>query len=179
MRLTAKIECMRKNLFSKYIPSPKTLKNHSALKPIRHLLSNKHLFHINRRSVAGAVFIGLFCSFIPLPSQMLIAAIFCLWFRCNVPIGVSLVWISNPVTMGPIFYFAYKLGSWVLGVQIDTGESEFSFKWLWDNLLNIGYPLIIGSLICAWITATIGFFSVHLSWRVYVARTWNRRKGNQ
>ncbi len=88
---------------------------------------------------------------------MVIAAMLCWVFRCNVPIGVSLVWISNPITMGPIFYFAYKLGTWILGTDIQPEGTEFSFGWLWDNLVGIGYPLLVGSFICGWVSGITGF----------------------
>ena len=98
---------MKSKFFKKFVPDAKTLTANPALKPLRHLLIKKHLFHLNRRSVARATFIGIFCSFIPVPWQMIIAAALCVFFRANVPLGVALVWISNPVTMGPIFYFTY------------------------------------------------------------------------
>ena len=98
---------MKSKFFKKFVPDAKTLTENPALKPLRHLLIRKHLFHLNRRSVARATFIGIFCSFMPVPWQMIIAAALCVFFRANVPLGVALVWISNPVTMGPIFYFTY------------------------------------------------------------------------
>ena len=68
------------------------------------------MWHINRRSVSTAIFIGLFCAFIPLPSQMLLAALIAIWLKVNLPLSVALVWVSTLITMGPMFYFAYKLG---------------------------------------------------------------------
>jgi uncharacterized protein (DUF2062 family) len=29
------------------------------------------------------------------------------------------VWITNPITMPPIFYGCYKLGAWILDVSIE------------------------------------------------------------
>ena len=170
---------MRNNFLKKYFLTAKNVSENRALKPIQHLLQKNHLFHLNRRSAARAVFIGLFCSFIPLPSQMMIAAVLCWAFRCNVPLGVSLVWISNPITMGPIFYFTYKLGTGVLGTDIQTTDTEFSFGWLWDNLVGIGYPLLIGSFICGWVSGITGFVSVHFAWRIYVLRSWRRRRSSE
>lgn len=59
--------------------------------------------------------VGVFTSFLPLPGQMVIAALLALWLRCNLPLSIILVWISNPITMPAIFYSTYKLGAWILG----------------------------------------------------------------
>jgi len=55
--------------------------------------------------------VGLFCAFVPLPIQMLLAAAAAIIFRVNLPISVGLVWITNPVTIPPMFYFCYKVGT--------------------------------------------------------------------
>ena len=167
---------MKSKFLKKFVPDAKTLTENPALKPVRHLLIKKHLFHLNRRSVARATFIGIFCSFIPVPWQMIIAAALCVFFRANVPLGVALVWISNPVTMGPIFYFTYKLGAWILEIEANITNLEFSIGWLWTNLVNIGYPLLVGSIICGWVSAITGYAAVHFGWRLAVIRSWKKRQ---
>ena len=99
---------------------------------------------------------------------MIIAAAFCVLFRANVPLGVALVWISNPITMAPIFYFTYKLGAWILEIETNVTNLEFSLSWLWTNMVNIGYPLLVGSMICAWVSAITGYAAVHFGWRLIV-----------
>jgi len=46
------------------------------------------LWHLNRRSTARAVAIGLFCGLIPGPFQVLGSVIGCLIFRSNFPLTV-------------------------------------------------------------------------------------------
>jgi uncharacterized protein (DUF2062 family) len=65
-------------------------------------------------------FIGLFCAFLPLPFQMVIAASLAVLSRCNVPIAVVLVWVSNPITMTPMLFFSYQLGAWLLDRRIEV-----------------------------------------------------------
>ena len=170
---------MKNSFLKKYFPDPQSVIKSPALKPIQHLLQNRDLFHFNRKSSARAVFVGLFCSFIPLPSQMIIAAAFCWLLRCNIAIGVSLVWISNPITMGPIFYFAYKLGTWVLQLEPLPGGPDFGVDWLWQNLVSIGYPLIMGSFICGLAAGITGFIIVHFAWKSYIVLSWQRRKNKE
>ena len=64
-----------KDRLRKLIPSRDKLREFSALRPVAHLLNRPELSHLNRRGVSGAAFVGLFSAFIPVPSQMLLAAI--------------------------------------------------------------------------------------------------------
>ena len=134
---------------------------------------------MNRRSVAGAAFIGLFCAFLPIPMQMLVAAALAIAARCNLPISVGLVWITNPITMGPIFYFAYRLGAWLLGTELQTEAIELSFGWLMDNLQSIGYPLLVGSLVCAWVAGITAWVLVRVIWRLRVISRWRVRRARR
>ncbi len=134
---------------------------------------------MNRRSVAGAVFIGLFCAFLPLPSQMVFAAILAILFKCNLPIAVALVWISNPITMAPMFYFAYRLGAWLLDMQISVASIDMSLEWLWNNLHAIGYPLLFGSLVCGWVSGVSGFVITRVLWRLHVISRWKERRARK
>ncbi len=105
---------MPRSSLRRYLPDPQKLREHRALKPLGKWLQNPEIWHFHRRSVAGAAFIGLFVSFLPVPMHMLIAAAIAIALRCNLPLSVGLVWVNNPLTMGPLFFFAYKLGAWLL-----------------------------------------------------------------
>jgi uncharacterized protein (DUF2062 family) len=130
---------MPKNRLLRYLPSPSQLRENPALRPVAHLLDRAEIWHLNRRSASGAVFIGLFCAFLPVPMQMVIAAALAIAARCNLPLAVVLVWISNPVTIPPLFYFTYRLGAWLLDMQLATDNIEVNFTWLRNNLGSIGY----------------------------------------
>lgn len=118
--------------------------------------------------------------FLPIPFQMLIAAALAIISRRNLPISVALVWISNPVTIPPMFYFAYKLGAWLLDMQIETDSIELSWDWLSANLSQIGIPLVFGSLVCGWVCGISAFVLVRVSWRLHVIqRLKDRRDARQ
>ena len=53
--------------------------------------------------------------------QQIIAAVLAIYFNANLPIAVTLVWITNPLTWAPMYYFAYKIGAIVMG------QTAFSF----------------------------------------------------
>ena len=90
-------------------------------------LQNPEIWHFHRRSVAGAAFIGLFVSFLPIPMHMLIAAAIAIATRCNLPLAVGLVWVNNPLTMGPLYFFAYKLGAWLMNTPPTVTEVHIDF----------------------------------------------------
>lgn len=134
---------------------------------------------MNRRSVSGAFFIGLFCAFLPIPSQMVVAAVMAVGARCNLPISVGLVWITNPITIPPMFYFSYRLGAWLLDMQLEAAAIDISITWLWDNFGLIGWPLLFGSLVCGWVAGVTGFVVTRVLWRLHIIRRWRARIENR
>ncbi len=108
--------------------------------------------------------------------QMVIAAVLAIYSRCNLPISVALVWITNPLTIPPMFYFAYRLGAWLLNMQLTVESIDLSVDWLWDNLGTIGYPLLFGSLVIAWVSGVSGFVVTRVVWRWHVISRWRARR---
>ena len=95
---------MTKKFIQRFLPDPTWIKNHQSLRFLGDWLHDPNIWHLNRRSASMAVFIGLFIAFVPLPSQMLMAAVLAVLLRVNLPLSVLLVWVSNPITMPPLFY---------------------------------------------------------------------------
>ena len=75
-----------------------------------------------------------------------------------------------------MFYFAYKLGAWLLNMEITADNIDISPGWLWDNLGTIGYPLLFGSLVCGWVAGITGFVITRVVWRWHVIRRWQARR---
>jgi uncharacterized protein len=167
---------MPKNFLRRHLPTPAVMRTHRALRPVSRWLNDPELWHLHRRSVAGATFIGLFCAFQPVPFQMLIAAVLAVLSRCNLPISVVLVWITNPITMTPIFYFAYRLGAWLLDRRIEVATIRMNWEWLSTHIGEIGWPLVVGSLVCGWVAGLTGMVVVRIVWRFHVIRRWRERK---
>ena len=57
----------------------------------------------NRKMISRGVLIGLFIAFIPMPMQMAAVLLFVPFVKFNVPIGLAMCWLSNPVTMPPMY----------------------------------------------------------------------------
>lgn len=141
-----------------------------------HASRDPNLWHLNRRSVSRAVAVGLFCAFVPIPGQMILAAALAIILRANIPISVLLVWISNPITMPALFYTAYKFGAMLLDVQLQHFQFEFSLNWLFTELQDRWQPFLVGCLCSGALTGAIGYGLVQIYWRWYVSRVWTSRK---
>ena len=102
---------MPRKLLKKIFPNLDSIRSSQSLEIFGHAGREPNLWHLNRRSVSRAVAVGLFCAFVPIPGQMILAAAFAIILRANIPISVILVWISNPLTMPALFYTAYKFGA--------------------------------------------------------------------
>ena len=120
------------------------------------------------RAIAGGLALGTFIAFTPTVGvQLILAFVAATFFNMNRPAAMIPVWITNPVTVAPIYTFNYWLGAkvWdgpplseVSGLFIDIGQTmtrlefwnikeqffavlqmgkEFSFLYFWEALLLV------------------------------------------
>ena len=166
-----------RNFFKRYLPEKEHIHNHGGMHLLSSYLHEPNLWHIHRRSSAGGAAIGMFCAFIPLPIQTLLSAAFAIIFRVNLPLAVVFSLFSNPITMPPIFFFAYQLGAMLLGVNDKNINFSFSWEWISTTLIPIWEPLVLGSLILGTISSLLTYFIIRLVWRISAVNKWvNRRR---
>lgn len=125
----------------------------------------KAYLSVNRRMVTRGVSIGLFWAFIPMPMQMLAVMATTPFIRFNVPIAISMVWLSNPFTMPPMYYMEYLTGNFILGRE-GLDDIELTMQWFTENFDAILVPLYTGT----------AFYSIVVSSIVYIVlnRLWVR-----
>jgi len=167
---------MPRKFFKKIVPSPARIRNVKALRILGDWIYDGNLWHINRYSASMAFFVGPFVAFIPTPGQTVIAAVLAVLLRCNLPLSVGLVFLTNPVTMPPIFYMAYKIGALIIDVPVSEMEFELISIWLGNILGSIWQPFLLGCLICGLFAGSLGYVIVSQLWRWNVARQWHARK---
>lgn len=167
---------MAKKTIQRFLPDPNTIRHHKMLKIFGRLLQDANLWHLNRRSARGAFAVGLFFAFIPVPFQMVLAAAGAILFRVNMPISVALVWLTNPLTMPPIFYGSYLVGTLILNQPGQHFVFEASWEWFLQSIETIGPAFLLGSLVCASIASIIAYFGIDIIWRRSVKKTWLARK---
>ncbi len=178
---------MAKKLIKRFLPHPDVITKNRWIQRLGPRLQDPSLWHINRRSCSGAVALGVFCAFIPIPFQMLIAAITAIWLRVNILVAVPTVWISNPITIPPMFDFCYLIGTLILGQEPSHFQFELSFNWLIMELSLIWQPFLLGCLVVGSVAAVIGFTLIRILWRLHIIshikeraqRLQNRRRRHQ
>jgi uncharacterized protein (DUF2062 family) len=121
----------------------------------------KAYLSVNRRMVTRGVAVGLFWGFIPMPMQMLAVMATTPFLRFNVPIAISMVWLSNPFTMPPMYYVEYLTGNLILG-QEGVDDIELTVEWFSANIGDIFIPLYVGT----------AFYSVIVTGAIYFLLNW-------
>lgn len=166
---------MVKKYIQRFLPDQNKLKQGWYLRIFGRFSQHSNLWHLNRRSASGAVAVGLFIAFLPLPGQMLMAAGLAILFRVHLPTSVALVWITNPITITPVMYAAYKVGVSLLGKPTAPFSFEWTFEWLFHSFTTALPPILIGSLIFSVVSATMGYIVTRILWRLLVQNAWLSR----
>ncbi len=124
---------------------------------------------INRKSITRGIFIGLFWGFIPMPMQMLAVLAITPFLKFNVPIAISMVWLSNPLTMPFMYYMEYQTGNFILG-RDGLENIELTLTWFSDNWDNILVPLYIGTIPYSIFVSALVYFIINRLWILSVQK---------
>ncbi|MGM0480501.1 MAG: DUF2062 domain-containing protein [Pseudomonadota bacterium] len=170
---------MARRLIKKLVPDHNKIRQYRVIQLFGSLLHDANLWHLNRRSASGAFAVGLFTAFIPVPFQMVVAAAAAIPFRVNLPLSVGLVWVSNPVTMPPMFYLCYRLGNWMLAAPPHPFTFELSWQWLAESVSTIGPSLLLGCLVMGTAASVISYLGIRVLWRQSVVNAWRSRPGSR
>ncbi len=173
-----------RQLLKKYLPDQQTIHANRWLRPFASTLLHPRLWHLNRRSAAGAVAVGMFCGLIPGPMQMIGAAACALLFRINLPLALLVTLYTNPLTIVPLYVLAYQIGRLIIadssGFVAPPAFDPTSFVG-WTTamqgwMITAAKPLGIGLVILAASLSAIGYLLTKTAWRIYLVRAWQRRK---
>ncbi len=165
---------MPKRFLKRFMPSKSKLQESNSFRFLDRWLHKADIWHFNRRYAARGILIGMFFAFIPLPTQMIMACIACIFARANLPVAIACVWITNPLTMGPVFYACYRLGAFLMNEKIAVAN-DMQTDWLANNFYAIVEPLFLGSLICAAVFSAVSYTLVDILWRWHTAKKWHSR----
>ena len=167
---------MAKRFFRRYIPTPEKVREIRSLRFLGQVLHEPNLWHINRHAVARAFMVGIFWTLIPMPFQSIPAAIMAIWLNANLPLTLALIWISNPITMGPIMYGTYVVGTWILGQPAEVTEFKLQWAWFSERLIEVGIPLYVGAIVLSVSVAVMAYLIIQYLWRRKVRSDWHKRQ---
>lgn len=179
---------MLRKRFRKWLPSHDAIRANRYVAWLGPRLQHHNLWHLHRRSVAGGVAAGLFAGLIPgsNPVQFTAGALLAIAGRVNLPIAVVVTLYSNPFTIVPLYYCAFKLGELAMfrhgGALPDFPahlQGRSFTEWLpaaLDWLGDAGKPLLLGIPLLAVLLAVVGYCAVDMTWRLYARCTWAARK---
>lgn len=137
----------------------------------RVLLRSILMLDDSAHSIALGTALGMFIALTPTVGiqMMLVVCLAFLTrplFKFNQVAALITVYISNPLTIVPIYWFDYKVGTFYVGGSLTQKDFarilEFEgFSGWWETvkqlLLEVGSPLIIGSLIVSTFFALITY----------------------
>ncbi len=181
-----------KNRLKTWLPKPETLQNSRWLRWMGPVLNHPRLWHFSRKGIALGMALGIFFGLLIPVAQIPFAAGLAVALRANVPMAVASTLVTNPVTFGPVYYGAYRLGKAMLGEDAPTDqeiESElqaveevspategFSARMRhgFNQLTMVGKPLVLGLAVVASLSGLAVYF---LASGIWMLRTrWLRNK---
>jgi uncharacterized protein (DUF2062 family) len=149
------------------------------MSPFQHLLHDHRLWSIRRKTVVPAFSLGLAIAFVPFPGHAIFASLLALLLRINIPVAVLATFASNPLTMGPLYFGAYLLGSALLGIEPQPFEFEMSLEWARTVFTEIWLPLSLGCLILGAASALIGYVTLDAFWRYHIFDYKSRKRNDR
>lgn len=177
---------MPRKYLRKFLPSHATIGANRHVARFGRWLKHHNLWHLHRRSVAGGVAVGMFAGLIPgsNPVQFTAAALLAIGFRVNLPIAVIVTLYSNPFTIVPLYFVAFKLGQWLLfnnngGLPAFDVSGDGAVAWVaaaFEWLTTVGKPLLVGIPLLALLLAVAGYAIVRCAWRCHTVYAWRARQ---
>jgi len=170
--------------FKRLLPaSPESFARNRFLRLIQPLVTNPRLWRMRRRAVAGGAAIGVFFAFIIPFGQIPLSVVFASILRMNIPTACLATFVNTPITFAPVYYTAYLLGNWLLGIMPEEKEiivPDISEELGWflrvlEWLAELGPALALGTVVLAVAGALLAYLSVHTSWRVSILMRMRRR----
>ena len=122
----------------------------------------RRLWRSEKHAVAGGLALGLFVAFTPaFPFQMLLAAMGAVLFGVNLPIAVLACWVTNPLTVMPIYRAAWRCGRLILTelAALPYCMDLYAPVTASGQVIRHGLYLSVGSLVFATAASAIGYLA--------------------
>lgn len=182
----------------RWLPHPDTIRKARWVRWFGPMLHHPRLWHLSRRGIALGFALGIFFGLLIPVGQIPLAGGAAVLLRANVPIAMASTFVSNPVTFGPLYYLAYKLGVLLVGsddsalppgfdehgawpdptlvvASVDSAGHLGFFAASWARIESMGKPLLVGLSVIAVSGGLLAHMLVNLAWRLNARMAWRRR----
>lgn len=148
------------------------------MKPFAFVFGDAAFWSLNRRNVTRAVALGFFIAFMPpVIPHTLLALLAAIALRVNIPVTLAAIFLTNPVTMVPLYYAAYWSGCFVLGIKPLTRLPQAGpDSWLPAFHGPFMEPFILGCLMLGLAAAVGAYIVLGLSWHFTLVYKFYKRK---
>lgn len=170
------------NWLRRHIPTQDSVQRNRLLRPFAKHLGRPALWRLHHRSVPRGVALGLGIGVIIPFMHTLFAALLAIPLRANVAIAAACTLVVNPLTIPPLYYAAYRIGSWELrhdAAVVDpraaaqvSGELGRVLFWIHQA----SGPIALGILTIALAVAALGYTLTAIGWRWWLMSKWRERR---
>lgn len=152
---------------------------------IEPFLASRNPPWFDARGVAVGLFIGLG---IPVGTQMMLLGLLRLLFKFNTIVAFACTWVNNPITIIPMYYGYYCLGSVMLGRQLVMSAEDFQSlmrpilhaEHFWNAaqaFVYLGWDVVVRWFIAALAVASAcGLMGYVASYRLWMKRCRRKAK---
>lgn len=173
----------------RFLPSPQTVKSNRWLRWLGPALHHPRLWHMNRHGLALGMALGVFFGLLVPLAQIPVSAAAAVALRANLPAAVASTLVTNPVTYGPVYYAAWRLGRSLLGDEVRADEvppklptaaeaeaaaDSRAGASAFGRIVGVGKPLLLGLAVFATSLGLATYFVVSWLWALRVH--WKRRR---
>ncbi len=177
------------NRLRRLMPTRESLAANRWLRWLGPSLLHQRLWHSSRRGIALGVAIGVFFAFITPVAQIPMAAAASVLLRANVPSALAATLINTPLTFGPVYFGAWRVGSWLLGEDgtkppplpgdgtaddpaAHPTDNPADKRGFWqrsaDRMAAVGKPLLLGAAVFAVGFGALAYALVNGIWHLQV-----------
>jgi len=146
--------------YLRHLPRPKQIRGTWLHRKLGDRIFAQELWQPTRQRFAAGVALGAFFALLPLPIQMLGAALAAYFTRVNIPAAIAATWISNPFTFPICVYAQYRIGCFLIHREPIGFKSEEMVA----VFTSAPWPFFIGILPAAVLLALIVYPLTLLIW---------------
>lgn len=151
------LEKLKKKIYAA-LPDQKRLEQSRAYHIFGTTLFKKELWSFKGEALARGIGLGLFVAFTPtIGFQMIIVCVLILFIPGNLPIALAASWVTNVFTAGPVYFFEYRFGQWLIEVTGAAPYQPIQNAPAISGLYDIAGAMWLGSLVISLVAGLGGY----------------------